>query len=86
LCLGEVIYYFKPFTISANSSAFKEAPPTSPPSTSFLPKISFALFAFTLPPYKIEIDSATSLQFHLTFKIILVSNLYSYFECNENSV
>ena len=53
------IFYFKALIIAANSAAIKDAPPTNPPSTSGLPKISFALLAFTLPPYKIEIVSAT---------------------------
>jgi len=41
--------------IAANSVAIKEAPPTKPPSTSGCEKSSFALAAFTLPPYKMEI-------------------------------
>ncbi len=41
--------------IAANSVAIKEAPPTNPPSTSGCEKISFALEAFTLPPYQIDI-------------------------------
>jgi len=44
--------------IAENSSAFKEAPPTKPPSTSGLPKISAALLLLTLPPYNIEIAAA----------------------------
>ena len=36
------------------SSAFKEAPPIRPPSTSGLENIDFALAGLTLPPYKIE--------------------------------
>ena len=49
--------------MAANSAAINEAPPTSPPSTSGWLNISFALAAFTLPPYKIETLSATSLPY-----------------------
>ena len=45
--------------MALNSVAFKAAPPTNPPSTSGWEKISIALAAFTLPPYNIEIWSAT---------------------------
>ena len=37
-------------TIATKSSATREAPPISPPSTSGFPKISSALPGFTLPP------------------------------------
>jgi len=47
----------------ANSAAIKEAPPTSPPSTSGWPNISFAFAAFTLPPYNMEILSAISVPY-----------------------
>ena len=38
-------------TILANSSGFKLAPPTNPPSMSLQLNSSFALVDFTLPPY-----------------------------------
>lgn len=39
-------------------SAFNEAPPISPPSTSGLEKSSLAFPALQLPPYRIEVLSA----------------------------
>src|SRR6266540_1251971 len=54
-----VSIYFKLFIMVINSSAFSEAPPTRPPSTSGQEKSSLALAALTLPPYKIEMASAT---------------------------
>ena len=45
------------------SAAFKAAPPISPPSTSLLANNSFALEGLQLPPYKIEVFSATSLPY-----------------------
>ena len=42
--------------MALNSDTIKEAPPTKPPSTSGCENISTALFAFTLPPYKMDID------------------------------
>src|SRR5579864_7126513 len=50
--------YFNALMMARNSDAFSDAPPTSPPSTSFEENSSLALLAFTLPPYKMEIPSA----------------------------
>ena len=46
-----------------NLSASNDAPPINPPSTSGLENNSFALPALQLPPYKIEVLSATSLPY-----------------------
>jgi hypothetical protein len=40
--------------IATNSFAFKDAPPTRPPSTSGFANNSAAFPAFTLPPYRIR--------------------------------
>lgn len=52
--------YLSDCMICIKSCATNEAPPTRPPSTSGQANISAALFAFTLPPYKIGIASAIS--------------------------
>jgi len=46
--------------MAKKSSAFSDAPPIKPPSTSGLEKISSAFAGFTLPPYSIETPLATS--------------------------
>ena len=42
--------YWHRFAIPKKSSDFKDAPPTSAPSTSSKAKISLALFGLTEPP------------------------------------
>lgn len=56
-------FNYIPLIIPKKSVAFSAAPPISPPSTSGLEKISLALSGFTLPPYKIETFSATSVPY-----------------------
>ena len=46
------------FIIELKSSKLRDAPPINPPSISGLEKISFELFGFKLPPYKIGTELA----------------------------
>ena len=46
--------------ILENSLICRDAPPTKAPSTFFKDSISFAFFAFTEPPYKIDTLSEKS--------------------------
>lgn len=52
--------YLSDCMICIKSGATNEAPPTSPPSTSVQANNSAALFAFTLPPYIMDISLAIS--------------------------
>src|SRR5438874_11748668 len=58
--------YFNALTISMKSLATNEGPPTRPPSTSGQANNSLALPAFTLPPYRIGISSASEPYLFLT--------------------
>ena len=55
--------------ILENSLICRDAPPTKAPSTFFKDSISFAFFAFTEPPYKIDTLFEKS---NLDFKIDLI--------------
>lgn len=52
--------YFNALMMATNSAAFKDAPPTSPPSTSGWENSSAALAPFTLPPYRMLMLLATA--------------------------
>ena len=49
--------------MALKSGAFNEAPPIKPPSTSGFEKSSFALPGLALPPYRMDVFSATSFQY-----------------------
>src|SRR5262245_56990348 len=58
-------HHFNALTITAKSSAFNDAPPISPPSTSGWANISAAFWALQDPPYKMVVESATDLPYFL---------------------
>ena len=55
--------YLSKFTISTNDLASSDAPPTKPPSMSFIANNSLAFEPLTLPPYKIDISSVLNNDF-----------------------
>ena len=68
----------------AKSVAFNAAPPISPPSTSGFEKISLALSAFTLPPYKME--TLSEIVFPYFFSTVSLINLCISCACSGEAV
>ena len=79
-----LVDYLSKFTILLNSSAFRLAPPTNPPSISDVVNNSLAFEDFTLPPYCIITLFATS--FPYISEILFLISLILLFASSEVAV